>query len=156
MRKKRRAKEIESDFELNIASIIDCFTVLIAYLLLSASFISLGMLDVTVAAISSDEPSESKPDMSELNVTILVQKNNAVKVTIGGKKTSVQLIESSKGNVDSDTLEGFLKDFKTKNPTIEAAMVTGENETKYKQLVKTVETTSKILTKVALSADKLD
>ena len=38
------------DFELNLASLIDCFTVLITFLLASASFLSVGILDAGVAA----------------------------------------------------------------------------------------------------------
>lgn len=37
-------KEVEQGFELNITSIVDCFTVLITYLLAAASFVSLGMI----------------------------------------------------------------------------------------------------------------
>mgnify|MGYP003351965824 CR=1 FL=1 len=39
------------DFELNLASIIDCLTVIIAFLLLSSSFVSYGTLDTAVAAL---------------------------------------------------------------------------------------------------------
>ena len=43
--RKRAHAEGEQDFELNITSIIDCFTVLIAFILTSASFISIGIID---------------------------------------------------------------------------------------------------------------
>ena len=37
------------DFELNLAPIIDCFTVLIAFILISASFASINILDAGIA-----------------------------------------------------------------------------------------------------------
>ena len=48
----------KNDIELNLAPIIDCFTVLITYLLLSASFLSLSVLDITIPldAVASSEP----------------------------------------------------------------------------------------------------
>ena len=52
MRRGKRKHAGETDFELNLASIIDCFTVLITYLLVSASFISLGILDVSVPVMA--------------------------------------------------------------------------------------------------------
>ena len=38
------------DFDLNLAPIIDCMTVLITFMLASASFLSIGILDAGVAA----------------------------------------------------------------------------------------------------------
>ncbi len=47
------------DFELNLASMIDCFTVLIAFLLASSSFLSIGALDVATLAASQSDPTAS-------------------------------------------------------------------------------------------------
>jgi biopolymer transport protein ExbD len=38
------------DADINLAPIIDCFTVLIAFMLVSASFLSIGVLDAGIAA----------------------------------------------------------------------------------------------------------
>ena len=53
----------DSDFELNLASIIDCFTVLITYLLVTASFITLGILDVTVTSSLASTEQTHSPDV---------------------------------------------------------------------------------------------
>ena len=49
-----RHGELEQDFELNIASIIDCFVVLIAFILISTSFFSIGILDAEVSGGGAD------------------------------------------------------------------------------------------------------
>src|ERR1700722_16150519 len=104
MNKKKR--EIEIDFELNIASVIDCFTVLIVYLLLSASFITLGVLDVQVAAATNDGQ-ETIPDTAaavKLTMTIGVQGNNDIKIKTEGTDSKTYNIPSKNGAKDFETL----------------------------------------------------
>jgi biopolymer transport protein ExbD len=145
-------KEIEADFELNIASIIDCFTVLITYLLLSASFITLGIFDVTVAVPSAVEATPP-PIPPELTLTIGVHRNNDLKIETEGKETGSFTINNARGLQDLEALEKYLKQVKEKFPKLDSAMVTAEDTTEYKELVKTIETTRKTLPQVALSAD---
>ncbi len=52
--------EHEQDFELNLASIIDCFVVLIAFILVSTSFFSIGIIDAEVAGASTTSESTSE------------------------------------------------------------------------------------------------
>ena len=51
----------DGEVELNITPIIDCFTVLITFLLASASFISIGFFDAYTPGNSAD-PGQSEPD----------------------------------------------------------------------------------------------
>jgi biopolymer transport protein ExbD len=148
-----KKKELEADFELNIASIIDCFTVLITYLLLSASFITLGIFDVTVASTAPAETTAVPPASQELTLTIGVQSNNDLKLETEGKETNSFTIPGHEGAQNLEALEDYLKKIKQKYPSLESAMVTAEDTTLYKELVKTVEVTRKTLPQVALSAD---
>src|SRR4051812_44898679 len=50
----RRGGSHSQDFEVNLTSIIDCFTVLIAFVLVSTSFVSIGLMDAGVSAGGSD------------------------------------------------------------------------------------------------------
>ena len=49
------------EVDLNITPIIDCFTVLITFLLASASFLSIGFFEAYTPGSSAD-PSQAEPD----------------------------------------------------------------------------------------------
>jgi len=144
-------KEIDPDFELNIASIIDCFTVLITYLLVSASFITLGMFDVTVASHSPSDVVDSVPP--PLTVTIGILKNFEIKVSTEGSENNSYKIPQKEGGMDLESLTANLQKLKERFPKLEAAMITAEDTVDYKELVKTVEATRATFPQVALSAD---
>jgi biopolymer transport protein ExbD len=78
------------DFDLNLAPIIDCFTVLITYLLVSASFISLVVLDVGVAAVG---PADSgKPvAIPPYNLMVELDAKRTVTLKVTGGPTNLDL-----------------------------------------------------------------
>ena len=62
---------VELDFDLNLAPIIDCFTVLITFLLISASYISINIIEASVASVEvSSEPSTAAASGVSLTTTI--------------------------------------------------------------------------------------
>jgi biopolymer transport protein ExbD len=146
-----KKKELETDFELNIASIIDCFTVLITYLLLSASFISLGIFDITVPTHTA---SESAPQpSSEISLSIGVKQNHDIEIEVQGTETATLKVSEQNGKQDIVDLKNQLVKIKEKYPNLESAVISGDDTSLYKELVKTVDTTRKIFPHVALSAD---
>ena len=70
----------EGDVELNLAPIVDCFTVLIAYLLVSMSFISLSIFEAGVAATSPESASVEvvppPPGEIPLNLAVILGEGN--------------------------------------------------------------------------------
>lgn len=150
-----KSEKREMDFELNIASIIDCFTVLITYLLVSASFISLGILDITVAVPASAEEHAHDIDPPKLIVTIALQIDNSLIVHTSGVETKNFPIPALEGNWDFEKLAQTLVNLKKKYPKLEAAMVTADDRVTYKEIVKTVVHAQKTLPNVALSADQI-
>ena len=66
------------DFELNLASMIDCFTVLIAFLLASSSFLSIGALDVSV--IGASAPQDNPPNSREWIPVFEVSQNGTLEI----------------------------------------------------------------------------
>src|SRR5450759_4468663 len=73
------------EVELNITPIIDCFTVLITFLLASASFLSIGFFEVytpgTTASAQTLEP--------DVEVVLKVGANQTVEMKLKGKRNSV-------------------------------------------------------------------
>src|SRR3954464_8653245 len=94
----RRKAETEQDFELNIASIIDCFTVLITYLLVSASFISIGVLDVS--SVSGAQSPEVKVPPLTLSVQMDQAKIRFLKVTGGDAAKQLVSVPAKQGAWD--------------------------------------------------------
>lgn len=139
----------EQDFELNLASIIDCFTVLITYLLVSASFITLGVLDVTVAA--STTTGETAPP--DLTITIKLNSNGDLNIDTLGKEKNNLYLAAQNGTMDLKSMESRLQELKAKFPSVNSAMVTAADAVKYRDLVKAVEKTKSVLPQVALSAE---
>src|SRR3954464_3977164 len=97
----RKRPETEQDFDLNIASVIDCFTVLITYLLVSASFISISALDIDVSG-AGDAPRLEPPPIS---ISVEMDSQHGLRVRITGKqKDSWVLAAHQDGSWDLESL----------------------------------------------------
>lgn len=136
------------DFELNLASIIDCLTVLITFVLASASFLSIGLLDAGVAAAGATAATDSKPP--EVNLTVELGKDHAMTVKIGGKSTSTTQIPAKAGAWDQEALAQNIATLKQKWPELNAAVLTAGDATEYRDVVKTMETIRKTVPAVLL------
>jgi biopolymer transport protein ExbD len=130
--------EAEQDFELNIASIIDCFVVLIAYLLVSASFISLASMDVAVAVpvVGSQSQSTDEPEL-EVTVDLDARRNLVVKVV--GREPQSWVIPGKGEAYDVEALRERLASMKTKWPSVESALLSADRDVRYREIVQVVE-----------------
>jgi biopolymer transport protein ExbD len=135
----------EQDFELNLASIIDCFTVLITYLLVSASFISLGALDVSVA--SSVPSNEAPPPTPPVDVTVLIGRSGKYTVKLTGPKNESVSLPSKEGQPDLTALTDYIGNLKTQW-SLEAITLAADDGVEYHEVVKTVEVMRKLVTAV--------
>src|SRR4051812_36631719 len=90
------------DFELNLASLIDCFTVLITFMLASASFLSIGLLDAGIAAAGATSAAKSEPP--PVNIAIELAKDESFVIKITGKENRTVPISAKGGHWD---LEGL-------------------------------------------------
>lgn len=118
------------DFELNLASIIDCFTVLIAFMLASASFLAVGVLDAGISAASA-APSETKPPSIQVEVTLKSENRIALKVT---GKTNLNREFGS----ESELLEN-LKSLRAQNSDLASLTLQAEDQVPYKRVVASME-----------------
>src|SRR6187551_2381865 len=94
----REKREGEQDFELNIASVIDCFTVLITYLLVSASFISISALDIDLTGVGDAPRSEPPP----VSIAVELDSKHSLHVKITGKEKDEWIVEAKDGTWDLD------------------------------------------------------
>lgn len=130
--------ENESDFELNLAPIIDCFTVLITYMLVSASFISLDILNIQVAT-TSDQPVEQQPQEPQAALGLEIgDKSLEFKIT-GKEEAKFNVDVNDKGEWDPAQMEETLKKIQKKWPSIKDISVKAQPAIEYRQIVKAVE-----------------
>jgi len=135
------------DFELNLASIIDCFTVLIAFMLASASFLSIGILDAGVAAAGATATGETPPPV---NVAVELSRGQKLTVKVTGKSNHTTPLAGKDGQWDHEGLTRTLASIKTQYPKVSALTLTAENDVEYKDVVKVMEVARKTLPAVML------
>lgn len=128
----------EQEFELNIAAIIDCFTVLITYLLASASFISIGIIDVTAATSSA---SSALADNAAVELTVDLDSKKSIRIRLNGATQDVMEIAATEaGELDIDALNERLKSVKNRFPNLEVGLLTAHSEVEYQDVVRAVDT----------------
>ncbi len=142
----------DTDFELNLASIIDCFTVLITYLLVSASFITLGVLDVTV---TSSLATSEQTHTHDISLSVGIKPGGRFSILLEGTQKAAYSIDPKDGGWDYDTLISQLKVIHEKYPDLQGGVVNVEDNIIYKDVVKTIEKIKTIFTQVAISAESI-
>lgn len=135
------------DFDLNITSIIDSFTVLIAFMLASASFLSVSVFDAGVSAAGSAPADKAPPSVS---VELAVNKGLAVAIKLTGKVNSSTIIPAKDGKLDYETLSAQLAGVKAKYTDVSAATLVADTTVEYREVIRTMEVTRKSLPYVLL------
>jgi biopolymer transport protein ExbD len=135
------------DFELNITSIIDTFTVLITFMLASASFLSIGILDAGIAAGGEQATTTAPPSV---NVEVAMNPDLSYTVKLSGKVTSSTPVPGMNGKYNLDGLGQALKDVKGRFGDVTAATLIADNKVEYTDIVRAMETTRKTLPYVLL------
>jgi len=117
--------ELEQDFELNLASIIDCFVVLIAFVLVSTSFFSIGILDADLAGGSSAQSSA----VSDA-VVIELRTDGSILVKKAGSRPAVVR--------DREALNRMLAEMKD-SEELKSAIVTADDSVSYRDVMASME-----------------
>lgn len=150
-RKRRRPKRSVSssqDFELNITSIIDCFTVLIAFMLVSTSFVAIGIIDAGAAASGAVV---DKAKTCPVNVVIELKAAHVLGVKVAGAKNAqLTLAAGPDKNWSYDALARELLALKTKWPTLEGATLVADNTVDYRDVVKAMDVSRQTLPAILL------
>lgn len=136
------------DFELNLAPIIDCFTVLITFMLASASFLSIGIFDAGIAAAGAQ--AEQKTTPPPINITIELNEKNVMKLKLTGKETRTISIPSEGEAWDYEKLTQNLQSLKDKYPTVNAVTITANDSVAYQEIVGSMEKVRKVMPMVLL------
>ena len=135
------------DFELNLASIIDCMTVLITFLLASTAFISIGILDAGVAAAGASATDGAPPPV---NLSLELGKDHVIHLKTSGKSNSSQQVSAKDGQWNTDDLVQKLTVLHQQWPTVDAITLSADNTIEYNDVIKVMDTTRKTIPVVLL------
>lgn len=142
------------DFDLNLAPIIDCFTVLITYLLVSASFLTLNVFDVGISMTGEAPPGALVgPPPYSLTAQIKLDHNLAFKVGGGPKNVDItfDIPRTTGGDTDYDLAKQKLGEIRRQYPSLTELSLSAEADVPYKALVKTIDTLHESIDKIYLS-----
>lgn len=141
------------DFDLNLAPIIDCFTVLITYLLVTASFLTLTALDVGVSATGEAKASPND-DPLPMFMTMEMKEGHEYSIKIaGGKLTQDVVVDVKATNEGWNYTEmlGRLQQIQKKWPVLTDVSLSAEPTVQYKEIVNTINEIKKVIPKVFIS-----
>ena len=146
----------EQDFELNIASIIDCFTVLITYLLVSASFITIGVLDVNVAPSSPSVTLPSEASKAPLTIFVNLRATKGIQLRVDGASEPLIAFPPKDGDWDFTSLSDQILGLKQKYPELASATLNAADDIEYREVVKAVETIRKNVPAVTMGDEPVN
>lgn len=148
----KRRGEAEVDFELNLAPIIDCFVVLITYMLVSASFLSLGILDIGAQGNGTAEVN-AKIQKDPVVISLILNAGRDVVIRISGKSRSQNRIQNAEGEVNIEQVTAHLNQIKKQYPNVEAVLVSAQDNVDYNELVTLIGTIKPVFPLVSLGED---
>lgn len=127
------------DTTINLVPFIDLMAVTIVFLIMTAVWTQLGRLQVSQSGQNASE--EQQQDQSQLQpVTVLITEKE-LKLSVGGAQLDpIPITYDSKGKMDVTRLTDKLKDLKTKQPEQNAITVSTEDNVKYQDLVRVIDT----------------
>ncbi len=117
------------EVDLNITPIIDCFTVLITFLLASASFLSIGFFETYTPGQSSN-PTEGEPDTE---VVIRIKGNHFAELKAKGKK-NLTLSFKTDDAAQMKGLEEQLQNLKSPDIKLNQVLVSADDTVDYQEL----------------------
>ncbi len=139
------------DFDLNIAPIIDCFTVLITYLLVSASFLSLSVLEAGVAASGEMAPpvaEPAKPPEPPLTLEIFMKQSGEYNIKVTGGRQNLNWSIPIKNRV---ALSAQIRGIVRRLPKLKEANLSAEPTLHYNEMIKIIEDLKPIIPKVFIA-----
>lgn len=137
------------DFELNLASIIDCFTVLIAFMLATASFLSIGILDAGIAAAGAESKEQDNPP--PIQVTVELKSDRSFLVKTSGKAQQSRTLASTDGKErDFSALTAELSRLKQEWPAVSALTLSADASVEYTEVIRSMEASRKAIPVVLL------
>ncbi len=136
-----KKKHEHEEANVNIASIIDCFTVIITYLLSAASLVSISALEAGLITNSNDpiDPNQKPKENIELSV------RNTGTIDLYFKDIAGKVDHLTFKNEDSSEIAKKVSEFKATHPELKYISLYSEDKVQYDLLTKVVSTQKNLL-----------
>jgi biopolymer transport protein ExbD len=140
----------KNEFEVNIVPIIDCFTVLITFLLVSVSFLSVGFFQVQPMILSSQAGAVTKvSDYISVQVS-RASVNPQIDILVKGSVNKIIHIPGVNGEWDEKMLISNLLEIRQELSEIKAIGLNAPNDLSYLDLISLIKAVQKVSSHVLL------
>jgi biopolymer transport protein ExbD len=111
------SKEEHLDTELNIVPIIDCFVMLICFLLFTAAFTQLVFLEAKMTSNTAAAAQKSRAELDQFRLVVTFEEQGLRLATTGSSAKKMNtLIPMANGSYDFGTLHAYLIGLKAEHP----------------------------------------
>lgn len=124
------------DFDLNLAPIIDCFTVLITFMLASASFLAVGVFD-SGAAADGAAATDQKPAAIRVDAELTPKKEIVLRVE--GRTKFTKSLAAKDGDWNFPALVAEVSELRRNWPDTQGMILNADNEVQYGEVVRAME-----------------
>ena len=131
---KERQRE---DSDVNIIPVMNIFLLLIPFLLLTAAFVRIAIIDLSLPSLNKGNKVTQQQEQKPLVFVILAIKEDAIQVKSPGFKFDP--VERQKDSYNFQKLVTQLKELKEKNATAEDIILTPEATIKYDIIIKVMD-----------------
>ena len=135
------------DFDLNLAPIIDCFTVLITFMLVSASFLSIGILEAGIGTPSQTSSPSKPPDVT---LELRLVQGNRMELKVAGKESHTFDLEAQGGAWDFAGLTQQIAGIQKRWPQTEAIVLSATDDIEYLHIIQCMEKLHQIIPNILL------
>ncbi len=137
-------KEMDHDFELNIASIVDCFTVLITYLLAAASFISLGMIPAESLVDRTNVTDAQINTEATAQLTVEVLEGHKIRFSVwNGNNAQKEEFSLTGDAAELEKATLFMGKLKEAHPKLDQAIMVSDPTVSYGDFIQSAELVKK-------------
>ena len=136
------------DFDLNLAPIIDCFTVLIAFMLASASYLAIGVFESAVANNAAAPNTNQPPASIRIDVDLTMEKEIVLKVD--GKLKLQKKIPAVNGAYDLGSLVTEITSLRGKFSDAKNMVLSAADDVEYNEIIAAMETLKKAMPSILL------
>ncbi len=128
----RRKNKRETNFDLNIVSLIDVMSVLTTFLLMVTVWVHLGSLDVSQA---TGESGASKETPASITAELDVNKNIILSIKNSKVQNGRYVVASVGQKINFDEVTRNLESIKARDPELVTGIIYPSAQTKYDELI---------------------
>ena len=125
------------DSDVNIIPVMNIFLLLIPFLLLTAAFVKIAILEISLPSLNKSSRSINSEQQKKLTLVILVIKDSGFQLKVPGFKFDP--VQKKQKEYDFTKLATQLKEVKVKHASAEDIIISPEGQIKYDIIIKAMD-----------------